>query len=82
MSWDLWIYNWPKDAKTVRDIPDDWQPPVIAPRSEIISKIKAVVPTADFSKPSDGVIDGPGYSIEVNLGKSEDCYSVVLLFYT
>ena len=31
-----------------------------------------MVPGADFSDPSWGTIDGPGFSIEVNLGKKEE----------
>jgi hypothetical protein len=49
MSWDIFVQDLPRDAKTVADIPDDFKPAVIGARSEIISMIKEVVPTANFS---------------------------------
>lgn len=92
MSWDLYIYNWPKDIKTLKDIPDDWDPPPIALRSEIISKIKAAIPQADFSNPSTGKIESDrriltsdrrfstlDYSVEVVLGTNDMCYSITLI---
>jgi len=92
VSWDLYIYNWPKDIKTLEDIPDDWHPPPIAPRSEIISRIKAAVPQADFPDPTTGKIesvrrgltsDPPisslDYSVEVVLGANDMCCSITLI---
>jgi hypothetical protein len=38
----------------------------------IIERIIQVVPSADFRDPSWGQIDGDGWSIEVNMGESED----------
>jgi hypothetical protein len=68
VSWDLFIYNFPKEAITCRSIPKDWDPPVIGTRENIITRIKHCCPEADFPNPSWDMIDGPGFSIEVNLG--------------
>jgi len=73
MSWDIFVQDLPRDAKTVADIPDDFKPAVIGARSEIISMIKEVVPTANFSDPSWGLIDGNDWSIELNMGRAEEC---------
>lgn len=43
----------------------------IGNRSDLIRKIKAVVPFAEFPDASCGQIGGDGFSIEINLGKSE-----------
>jgi hypothetical protein len=57
----------------VADISAEFKPASIGKRSIVIEKIKEVVPTADFSDPSWGRIDGDGWSIEVNIGTNEDC---------
>ena len=71
MSWDIFVQDFPPDAHTVDDIPDDFEPAPLGPRAEIIEKIREVMPFADFSDPTWGLIDGDGFSIEVNLGADE-----------
>ncbi len=73
MSWDIFVQNFPQDARSVADIPADFRPSSIGPRALIVEKIKEVVPSAEFSDPSWGRIDGDRWSVEVNLGKREDC---------
>jgi hypothetical protein len=73
MSWDIFVQELPRDAKTTTDIPGDFRPGTIGKRSTIIEGIKEVVPSADFSDPCWGVIDGDDWSIEVNIGANEDC---------
>ena len=73
MSWDIFVQDLPREAKSVADIPADFKPAPIGKRSMIVEKIREVVPTADFSDPSWGRIDGDGWSIEVNMGMKEDC---------
>lgn len=76
MSWDLYAQDLPAEAKSVSEIPADFSPRTLGPRTEIIAKIKEVVPTADFSDPSWGLVDGPGYSIEISLGDDEvNCFA-------
>jgi hypothetical protein len=75
MSWDLFVQNLPEGVHSVDDIPDDFEPPVIGKRSEIIRRILEVVPTADFTDPAWGKIDGDDFSIEVNLVDEEDVQS-------
>ncbi len=72
MSWDIFVADYPKHASTVEDIPDDYRPPAIGTRTDIIARIKDVVPSADFSDPSWGRIRGDTFSIEVNLGDDEE----------
>lgn len=40
--------------------------------ADIIARIRQVVPTADFTSPSWGRIDGPGFSTEVSIGDAEE----------
>jgi hypothetical protein len=78
MSWDIFVQDFPSSAKTVEEIPDDYKPPVIGKRSEIIDRIVEIVPIVDFSDPSWGVIEGRDWSIEVNIGSHEACEGFVL----
>jgi hypothetical protein len=38
----------------------------------VIGRIKTAIPTADFSDPSWGMIQGDGWHIEVNIGDEEE----------
>jgi hypothetical protein len=75
MSRDIFVQDLPLEAKCVADIPSDFRPVPVGKRTEIINCISGVVPTADFSDPSWGLIDGNDWSIEVNLGPDEECRS-------
>lgn len=52
MSWDLFVMNLPPEIKSSKDIPRDFNPSPIGPRSEIIAKISALYPECDFSDPT------------------------------
>jgi len=71
MSWDLFVQDIPSDVQSVDDLPEDYAPKPLGRRSDLITRIREVVPNADFTRPEWGVIDGPGYSIEVNMGEEE-----------
>ncbi len=78
MSWDISIQNLPKDVQNVEEIPDDYQPSPLGPRAEVIARIQKVLPEVDFSDPSWGMLDQPGFSIEFNMGAEEMCDSFML----
>jgi hypothetical protein len=78
MSWDIFVQDIPKNARAVSDIPDDFEPRPLGPRSEVIRRILEVVPNADASDPSWVTIEGPDYSIECNIGDDEEVTSFVL----
>jgi len=67
VSWDIYVMDLPADARTLADIPHDYKPGPLMPRAELIEGISRVVPDVDFSDPTWGVIDGPGFSIEVSI---------------
>ena len=75
MSWDIFVQDLPKDAKSTSDIPEDFKPRSIGKRAEMIREIRLVVPSANFSDPSWGRIDGDEWSVEVNLGEDEEVKS-------
>lgn len=71
MSWDVFVQDIPKDAASVAEIPDDFVPQPIGPRSRIIDAIRYVAPFADISDPAWVRIEGNGCDIEINLGAEE-----------
>lgn len=79
MSWDVFICDFPKDAKTISDIPRNWEPPAIGTRSQVIAKIKEAAPRAKFSDSNWGSIETASYSIEICLD-TNDVQKCVVLF--
>src|SRR5215469_7754824 len=71
MSWDIFVSNFPADAKTVDEVPDDFAGKPIGTRHEIITRIREIAPTAVFPDKSWGQIEGPGVNVEVRLGDHE-----------
>jgi len=71
LSWDIFVQDLPADARNVADIPDDFAPRPLMPRQALIDRITEVVPGADFTDPAWGKIDGPDFSIEVNIGEGD-----------
>jgi hypothetical protein len=79
MSWDIYIQDFPVSAKTVAEIPDDFQPRSAGMRADLIFKIREVVPSADFSNPDRGVFESDGFSIEFQMGDGDHCRSITFL---
>jgi hypothetical protein len=71
MSWDLFAMKLPREARSVDELDDGYEPPPIGPRHAVIEAIASAVPTVDFSDPSWGFIETDQASIEVNLGREE-----------
>ncbi len=79
MSWDIYIQDFPAAAKTVAEIPDDFQPRSLGPRADLIAQIREVIPSADFSKPDWGVFEGDGFSVEFQMGDEDVCSGMTLM---
>jgi hypothetical protein len=75
MSWDLTVMDLPDYVVTVDDIPQDFKGSLLGPRSDLIARILEVVPQANFTDPAWGLIDGPGFSIELDMGKADQVQS-------
>lgn len=78
MSWDISIQDLPEGAVTVDEIPDDFQPAPLGPRSQVIDDILRVVPDVDFTDPTWGMLERPTFSIEFNMGSEEVCEGFML----
>lgn len=78
MSWDIFVQDLPDGAKAVSDIPDDFEPRALGSRAEVIQRILAVVPNAVFTRDSWGSVEGPEFSIDFNLGSTDEVQSFAL----
>ena len=81
MSWDIFAMDFPRDVKSVKDMPDDYEPGPIGKRSEIIASILEVAPSADFSDPCLGKLDGDGWGMDISTGHDEICSCVTFHVY-
>jgi hypothetical protein len=64
MSWDVFVFDLPPGIKSISEIPPGWSPPPLGKRADIIEKICALYPEANFGDPSWGRLRLPGVSIE------------------
>jgi hypothetical protein len=72
MSWDVFVFDLPPGITDISEIPRGWSPPPLGKRADIIEKICALYPQADFSgDPSWGTLRLPEVSIEFHIGKEE-----------
>lgn len=71
MSWDVFVQDIPPHAASLDDIPDDFEPQPLGPRSRIVAAIVRIAPFADVSDPSWLRIDGHGVDLEVSLGDDD-----------
>lgn len=80
MSWDIIVQDIPAAAKSIADIPDDFEPRSIGSRAELIAAISTVLPAADFSDPAWGTFDDPDgrYSVEFGMDDDEEVYSFAM----
>jgi hypothetical protein len=78
MSWDIFVQDIPPTAQNVGDIPPDFAPQPLGLRADIVRRIQAVVPDADFCDPSWGTFEGPDFSVEFNIGNDSTVDGVAL----
>jgi len=72
MSWDVLVMDLPPGIKSIDEIPKGWSPSPLGKRADIIAKISALYPEADFGDPSWGTLRLTEVSIEFSLGDDEE----------
>ncbi|HZG02264.1 MAG TPA: hypothetical protein VE546_01590 [Streptomyces sp.] len=78
MSWDVLLLPLPADAASVSDLPDGLSPPPIGGAARVRDALRAAVPGVDLSDPAWGVLEGPTWSVELNIGAGDPVESVML----
>src|SRR5262245_48697767 len=71
MSWDIFVQDLPRDAKSTDDIPEDFRPQPIGTRQQVMSSILKAAPFANTSDPAWLQVEGHGVDLEVSLGENE-----------
>jgi hypothetical protein len=73
MSWDVFVMDVPPGMTDISEIPAGWRPAPLGKRADIIAKILALYPEANFSgDPSWGTLRLPQVSIEFSFGEGEE----------
>jgi hypothetical protein len=78
MSWDVVLFYLPEGAHSLADLSRDFTPPPLGDKAAILTAVTRAVPQADLSDPDWGLLDGPGWSIELNIGSRDPVDSVML----
>jgi hypothetical protein len=68
MSYDIFVQDLPREVNDVDEIPDDFTPGSLGPRSRIVEAIRRAVPSVSIDDSHWATIQGPDYVIEINLG--------------
>ncbi len=76
MSWGIIAQDLPQSATSVEETPDDFQLQSIGNGTQLISQIRQVVPQADFTDPTWGIVDDEDWTIKVRMGGKELCESI------
>ncbi len=59
-------------------MPGDFQPPPIGTRDDVIRHITKALPEVNFDDPSWGHLQGPDFSVELNIGSGDTIDSLML----
>jgi hypothetical protein len=78
MTWDVYLMRFPREWRTVTDIPEDYRPEPIAGRSVVHALLRATVPAIDLTNAAWGALDGDGWSMDVDIGDEDPVVSVML----
>jgi hypothetical protein len=71
MSYDIFVLDIPQAVTRVEDVPADFVPRPLGPRQRIVEALRRAVPDLALDETGWGSIEGPDYSIEVNLGAED-----------
>lgn len=78
MSWDIFVQDLPPEARSVKDVPDEFHPRPLGRRDEVIGRIRSVFPNTDFADPSWGRLRNDRYVIDISIGDLEEVGGVTL----
>jgi hypothetical protein len=67
MSWDLFVMDLPQGIRSAHALPPGWAPGPLPAREDIVRAILQIDPMADASDPAWVRLNGPDFSVEINL---------------
>ncbi|MET8040229.1 hypothetical protein ABZU25_05095 [Micromonospora sp. NPDC005215] len=78
MSWDVLIFAAPTHARSVDQIPQDFDPLPLGTGPDIRRCLRENFPDLDLADPAWGRLVGPTWSIEFNIGSDDPVNSIML----
>jgi hypothetical protein len=78
MSWDVFIFEAPAQAKSIDELPADFDPPALGAATDVRQRLLDNFPDFDLSDPAWGHLTGPTWSIELNIGADDPVDSIML----
>jgi len=77
MSWDVVLMSVPPEITENSKLEGDFSSP-LGTASAVLPLLKQIVPSLDLSDPTWGILDGPDFSIEFNIGKEDPIPTIML----
>ena len=81
MSWDVFIQDLPQSARTIAEIPDDFEPQALGKRLDLVRTIQECFNLPDSSQSKVIAVDLAGSTIEISVGEDDPCRCVALHIY-
>lgn len=78
MSWDVFIFEAPAHAKSIDELPKDFEPPALGAARDVRQRLLDNFQDIDLSDPAWGHLTGPTWSIELNIGADDPVDSTML----
>ncbi|MEE1941815.1 hypothetical protein V1L54_20815 [Streptomyces sp. TRM 70361] len=78
MSWDVLLLPVPARFGSLAGLPDGWSPGPVGGRDRVLAAVRQAAPETDLSGPSWGLLTGPAWSVELNIGEQDPVESVML----
>jgi len=72
------VHRFPRDIKTIEELPDDFKPQAIGSRAQIAQSLQTVFPNANISDLGWLIVDDKEFSIEISVGHKEPCDGFML----
>jgi hypothetical protein len=78
MSWDVLLLRLPDHVTSMEDVRDDDGIPPLGRKPWVLDGVRRALPEADLTDPAWGQAEGPGWSIELNIGSDDPVDSIML----
>jgi len=78
MSWDVLLTVVPDGVDSTEQLPSGFRRPPVGGHAEVEEGLRRAVSGIDLTDPAWGVVDGPGWVVEVNIGRSDPVEAIML----
>lgn len=77
VSWDVVIMRAPQNVTTIDEMPHEESPP-LGSLSDVLDSLRSLFSAMNLSDPTWGILDGPDFSIEFNIGNDDPVSTIML----